>query len=224
MPSGFYPDQAPMTVQDVDGRVAALSPGMAPVQSVNGATGDVTVTSAGLGAASASHTHPASDVTSGRFSMSRLPDGVTMGAPLRSWGSSADPSYSMMPMRVPFVSAAPATWTLMPSALTEFLGGVLYRNVAGLSGFVRFRVSGHVLVAGATNAVIRLRYSTNAGGAWSNCGTSSSDMPLVSTGAVFGAWEDLAVGARADVVIAPWGSSGNGVLSPVLGSLVAEFC
>lgn len=49
---------------------------VAPVTSVNGLTGPVTLTAASVGAATVSHTHAASDVTSGVFNVARLGTGT----------------------------------------------------------------------------------------------------------------------------------------------------
>ena len=49
---------------------------VAPVTSVNGLTGPVTLTAASVGAATTSHTHAASDVTSGVFNVARLGTGT----------------------------------------------------------------------------------------------------------------------------------------------------
>ena len=55
-----------------DGTWAAVIGG---VSSVNGQTGDVTITAGGIGAATTSHTHPASAITSGVLSPARLGTG-----------------------------------------------------------------------------------------------------------------------------------------------------
>jgi len=194
---------------------AAGAAAAAPVQSVNASTGAVTV-------AAASHVHAATDITSGRIDLARMPAGNPSGVSLRGTGTGTDPAYSAIPVRVPFVASAPATWVAMPSSLTEFLGGVLYRQSIGLAGFTRFRLAGLILTAGLSGSFLRLRYSTNGGGAWTDCGTSAGDLSLTATGAIFGAWENLVAGAKADVILSVFGDDGDGIVAPVLGSLVAE--
>ncbi len=49
---------------------------LSPVSSVNGLTGAVSITAAGLGAASTSHTHAASDISSGTIATARLGSGT----------------------------------------------------------------------------------------------------------------------------------------------------
>lgn len=59
------------------GQISTLAAASAPVQSVAGKTGTVTLVPSDVGAAAASHTHAASDVTSGTFAIGLLPTGTT---------------------------------------------------------------------------------------------------------------------------------------------------
>lgn len=153
----------------VDARVTALAPGLAPVQSVNGKVGAATAT-----------------------------------------------------LRVPIISAVATTWAAMPSALTELLGGALYRQAVGLGSYTKFRIIGTVTAAGFSGAVLRVYYSTNGGGAWNVAALSGADLSLTSTGAIFGAWQNIVAGAKGDVLISVFGQSGDGIVSPIIGSLSVE--
>lgn len=72
VPSSFTPSAHTHSTSDVVSFTAAAA-SAAPVQSVQGKTGAVSLVAADLTAAAATHSHAASDVTSGTFDIARIP-------------------------------------------------------------------------------------------------------------------------------------------------------
>lgn len=156
----------------------------------------------------------------GRLSLSQMPDGSPSGLSLRAKGDDVSPEYAAAPTRMSFVADTPATWAAMPAADTEF--NAAYRQPMGLAGFSRFRVVANLTTPGFAGSYVRLKYSTDGGGAWSACATAAGNMPLVTGGAVFGPWASFVVGAKADVLLSIFGADGNGAVGPVFGALSIE--
>jgi hypothetical protein len=72
VPSTFAPSAHTHSTSDVVSFTAAAA-AAAPVQSVQGQTGAVSLVAADLTAAAATHSHDAADVTSGKFDIARIP-------------------------------------------------------------------------------------------------------------------------------------------------------
>lgn len=126
-----------------------------------------------------------------------------------------------------YVIAAPssaATWTAMPSALTELGGGLgagATRVQADLSNKAQARLVAMVTTAGATSAELRGRFSTNGGSTWAYLDNSSGpNVAINSTGLKSStSWVNLTAAAKTDVMIQVWGINGDGVTSPAFGNI-----
>lgn len=114
---------------------------------------------------------------------------------------------------VPFVipiTAAPVTWTNMPAVATEFTGNP--RTLADLTYATQVRiVACTATTAGATNATLKIQYSTDQS-AWSDL-TSTLGV-ATPVGVKSGAWENVPAGAKGDVFLRILGQSGDGTTDP----------
>jgi hypothetical protein len=116
------------------------------------------------------------------------------------------------------LSTGQTTWTNQPAALTEFLGGTLYRAKCDLSLFDTARLCARVNAAGAVNAVLGVQYSTDEV-TW----TTLCSVGVGSTGTKAGAWATIPAAAQADVVLRLGGQSGDGVADPAFGLIALEM-
>ena len=77
----------------------------------------------------------------------------------------------------------------------------------------------------ASKIILRYRTAFDVTAAnWLDIGSSEVSVAINNQNTVIvTSWIDLAVSAKADVFIAPLCSGGDGVLDPVVGSIVAQF-
>lgn len=89
------------------------------------------------------------------------------------------------------------------------------------------RLVAHLETAGASGAVVQLQYAPNYPSAptvFADAGTPSSVvLPINATGALKSPWVQLADTARTDVVWRPAFAGGDGIVTPVIGKLSAQF-
>lgn len=121
------------------------------------------------------------------------------------------------------VLGAVATWTDMPSALTELLGVTQRRAHLDLSLMKMVRINVIVTVQGASGAKLFPQYSTDSGSNWSNFHATAADVVIDSGGTKLGAWAAIPEAAKTDCWVRIAGSGGNGTLDPQLHSLGMQF-
>lgn len=119
------------------------------------------------------------------------------------------------------------TWTNMPSAATILASYLSASARVDLTRYreVRLHVGYHT--AGATGAVLALRYATS----WTPAGSyvaicaSELSVSISAAGSAFvsSSWTPLVDAAKGDVFIAPFGINGDGVADPVFALVQAEF-
>lgn len=128
--------------------------------------------------------------------------------------------------RVPFLAASTAVaWTNMPLAEQEFLGNQNRRLPYLGTGKTEIRLTVGGAVVGAAAAVLRLKYSTNGGGAFT--AVTSSDVSIAAIGTavqpITSGWVTLPVGARVDGILSVFGQGGDGVADPTFTLVEAEL-
>lgn len=124
-----------------------------------------------------------------------------------------------------------ATWTDMPSAVTEFAGATSGRVRADLRGFKYARLSANVgATAGGTGSVLQVQYSIDSGSNWlylDGLLTTSGGpaAPIATTASTLTAgWVAIAAGAKVDqVLLRLVGLTGDGTIDPVLGAAFLEL-
>jgi hypothetical protein len=136
-------------------------------------------------------------------------------------GAKGDPGTSRLAIAVTAPGAAAQAITNMPAADQEFLlGSTNYRYPAELTGFTQARVVAQVTAASAANAKLRLQYSLDNGGSWTDAGP---ELALAgAAGWKRGAWTTLAVGARADVLLRLMQSGGDGSADPAVRAVTVD--
>lgn len=112
-------------------------------------------------------------------------------------------------------------WTDMPLAQTEFRGFQQNRIRADITGFSQVRLHADMIVAGSTNAILDLQYSTNIGAP--SFTDMNIDTNISATGWRTSGWFTIPVGARTDVILRVVGQSGDGVADPDFRTVYAEF-
>lgn len=123
--------------------------------------------------------------------------------------------------------ASPQTaqaWTNQPAALTELFGNVFGRKRFDLTGFSQFRLACSQSVAGAANAKLRARYSTD-GNTWADLETGATTADLTvgaGTGLKTGAWANIAAAAKVDAQLRIDGIDGDAVADPAWRQLVIQ--
>ena len=117
-----------------------------------------------------------------------------------------------------FTDAAAKVWTNMPATLTEFIALAIHRSKLDLTGATQARLVVRQTVAGATNAKLKVQYSTDE--------STWVDICLVAVGTGVatkaGAWTDIPAGAKADVFIRLTGIDGDGAADPAFGLIVLQ--
>jgi len=129
---------------------------------------------------------------------------------------------------ITFISTGGTIWTNMPSALTEFLGSVNYRQKIDLTHYdneAKCRLVGNVLVGGTNNAKIRVQYSVDNGANWNYF--EANGLPqltgLNTTGIKVSEWVLLPETAKTDVLLRVVGLDGNGTADPSFGTIQLQF-
>jgi hypothetical protein len=120
------------------------------------------------------------------------------------------------------------TLTNMALALAFLAGSYRYAVKADLTGFTQCRlIVNKQATAGAAASKIILRYRTafdTTAANWLDIGASEVSVAInVQNTVLVTSWINLVAGAKADVFIAPLCSGGDGVLDPVVGSIMAQF-
>jgi len=118
------------------------------------------------------------------------------------------------------------TWTNMPAAQTELFGNTFGRRSADLSAEGEFRLSVNQSVAGAAGCSLRVQYSTNGGGSWSDLESSGTGADLgvgTGTGLKTGAWGTVAAGALGEVQLRITGSGGDNTADPAFRYIGIEL-
>lgn len=123
------------------------------------------------------------------------------------------------------LSASTVTWTNMPAALTEFNGARSTRVWVDASQYRWARITAQVNVAGAAGSKLRLYYKTSDGAfnTFSTAGTSDIEVAVSAIGLVKSSWIPLAAAARADVIFAIGGITGDGAADPEFGAISVQY-
>jgi hypothetical protein len=127
------------------------------------------------------------------------------------------------------ITMAAGTWTNMPAASTVGFGTWVNAAKVDLSLFTQGRIVINKLgTAGASSAVIRVRYATSYSqiiGNYLQMGSSEIQGAInVTNSMVDSGWIDLVAGAKADnIFIVLNGINGDGVLDPVFGNIHVQF-
>jgi hypothetical protein len=117
-------------------------------------------------------------------------------------------------------------WALMPAAETEFMGNSRHRTAADLTGVTEARLGVRKqAIAGATNAQLRIQYSTTDGGTWNYLDHSAGPAVAINTtnSTLKSSWVNLNAAAKADVLLRIVGIDGNAVASPEFGNITVQF-
>jgi hypothetical protein len=118
---------------------------------------------------------------------------------------------------------ARATWTSMPAAATQYLGQVnTHVTKLDLTDARQVRLTVMVGTAGTAGAIVYAQHSTD-GSSYSNNTAASGFLSVsLASGATLAdsGWMDIASTAQGDVWLRLAGSGGDGVTSPVLGTVV----
>lgn len=123
------------------------------------------------------------------------------------------------------------TWTNMPAGLT-FIGGLSVQAITKLvplGSYTQIRMTSSTGTAGATNAMIMVRYSTTfatSAVSYSAIGSGATDLSLPLNVANVGldtGWIDLTAGAIGDVYLSFMGINGDGALDPLIGTATLYF-
>jgi hypothetical protein len=115
-------------------------------------------------------------------------------------------------------------WTNMPSAETIFLNTPRYQTQVDLTNFTQVRFVVFLNGTGSAGSKLRLEYWN--GSVWGAVdGGTGTDIAIDSGSASVhtSGWVNLAAGAKADVIIAPFGLGGDGVADPSFGVIHAQF-
>ncbi len=122
-----------------------------------------------------------------------------------------------------FVQFANATWTDMPSALTEFNGSSRYRFWVDLTYATEMRLCVSVGVAGEASAELRVQYSLD-NSSFSYVDNVSGPAVSISAGGLYkSSWVSITAAAKADVVLRVIGINGNGATDPSFGAIHIQY-
>mgnify|MGYP000378858108 CR=1 FL=1 len=114
-------------------------------------------------------------------------------------------------------------WTNMPAALTEIFGNTYYRISYDLSNFNYARLVGNVVVAGATNAQIRVQYSVDETNWFYLDGVDGPKVAINTTGHKISTWVNIVSGAKTNVYLRLVGINGNGAADPRFSSFCLQL-
>lgn len=144
-------------------------------------------------------------------------------------GLTATGAAQAAPMAAAFLSVPGAlvAWAAMPAAETEFMGLAQTRQRFDLSGKTAYRLQAITGVPGVAGSKLRAKYSLDAGATWTTLEAAAGTVGNIiidAAGLVVGASAPLApLAAVADVWVAVFGVSGNGVVSPTFASVGITF-
>lgn len=115
------------------------------------------------------------------------------------------------------------SWSSQPVALTEFLGDIIHRLKIDLTNlFTQARLIVNVAAAGATNAELRVQYSTDQSSWYYLDDLAGPRVSLKGTGIKVSDWITLTIGAKADVFLRLVGIDGNDVANPAFGLIAVQ--
>lgn len=115
-------------------------------------------------------------------------------------------------------------WTNQPSTLQELRNTDNHRYKIDLSNATRARLTAYLSIAGATNAILALQYSTDGGTNWSYADGSSGPTVAINAAAMqVGNWANLTANAKADVLLRIVGEGGNSTADPTFIHMLAEI-
>lgn len=135
---------------------------------------------------------------------------------------------NLLQMFVEFHARGDASMTLTDVAAGDAFLGKSNSNIrrADLTDFTQVRFHCRVTGAATAGTLIKLRYYTSFSttiGDYVDVGTSAVQVDLAATGHSTSSWINLAVGAKADVYLAPVQTGGDGATDPAIRWLAAEF-
>ena len=139
------------------------------------------------------------------------------------------PGGVMPTLSVKFIAtAAAATWTSMPAAVTNFAGVNVNITKVDLTNYSQGRlIVNKGATAGADVDQLFIRYQTSNNYTAANfllMGASEIATAIDNTSQIDDSgWINLVAGAKADVYIAFQGSGGDGATSPAFGAIEMQF-
>ena len=117
-----------------------------------------------------------------------------------------------------------AQWRKMPAAVTELFGNTTSRNKLDLTYATHYRIVVNQTVAGYTDAVFNLQYSTDDASYLAADAADAGELSVgAGTGVKVGSWAALVAGANADVWIRIAAHDGDGTASPVWSQIRIQF-
>jgi len=133
-----------------------------------------------------------------------------------------------IPQQFTFIGALTA-WTNKTLALQEFLNTNQRRLTIDLTNATQFRITSNVTTQGAAASVTGFQYSIDGGTTFRGLdnGTANTNSTVtlsdLGTGSKVSAWTNLAVGAKADVILRIAGSGGDGTLDPAFSNISLQI-
>ena len=126
---------------------------------------------------------------------------------------------------VTFMAQTSASWTNMPSADTEFMGNAQFRNLFHVANITSVNLSATTTVVGTANSYFTLKWSTNNGTTFDYVGNTGSS-PATNIGTVgmrTSGWTRISTDMVGEVILAVFGSGGDGAIDPSFGNVSALF-
>lgn len=131
----------------------------------------------------------------------------------------------------PWHSRGDANMTLTDVAAGDAFLGKSNANVAQFDAtyYTHVRVTARVGASATAGTKIVARYRlvssgySSTIGDYSDIGTSAVELPLSSTGVIASSWTALASGAKADILLCPVQTGGDGATDPAIRHLAFEF-
>ena len=126
---------------------------------------------------------------------------------------------------VQFMSQTSAVWTNMPAAHTEFMGNFQFRNIYDVTGITSVNLGTTVTTIGSAVAHLVLKWTTDNGTTFDYMGNvgSSPSTNIGSTGMRTSGWVRTSTAAVGTVILAVFGSCGDGAIDPRFANVSALF-
>ena len=105
-------------------------------------------------------------------------------------------------------------WSNQPAATTEFDGASNRRLSVDLTNATQARFSANIVVSGTGGATLRVQYSTDGGGSWTNLDGGAGPTVPIASGRQATAFFNIDAAAQADVLLRVVGQGGNGFTDP----------
>lgn len=136
-------------------------------------------------------------------------------------GSSSNPIAS----NVTFMSQTSAVWTNMPAAHTEFMGNLQFRNIFDVTSVTSVNLGATVTTVGSAVAHLTLKWSTDNGTTFDYVGNvgSSPSTNIGVAGMRTSGWIMKNTKAVGTLILAVFGSGGDGAIDPRFGNVSALF-